>query len=77
VISHGGFLGINDSYTPVPWADFKSTSGTNLLILTATKATLEAAPQVRRNQVDRGTEFASRSQQVDTHWSGHIPVAMN
>jgi len=77
VVSHGGFLGIDDSYTPVPWADFKSTSGTNLLILTATKATLEAAPQVHGNQVDRGTEFASRSQQVDTHWSGHIPVAMN
>jgi len=58
VVSHGGFLGIDDSYTPVPLADFKSTSGTNLLILTATKATLEAAPQVRGNQVDRGTGFA-------------------
>ena len=77
VVSHGGFLGIDDSYTPVPWADFKSTSGTNLLILTATKATLEAAPQVHGNQVDRGTEFASRSQQIDKYWSGHMPVAMN
>jgi hypothetical protein len=49
----------------------------NLLVLTATKATLDAAPHVRRNQVDQGDEFAAHSQKVDQYWSGYIPVAKN
>ena len=77
VISHGGLFGIDESFTPVPWADFKSTSGTKLLILGASKATLDAAPQVRRNEVDQGADFATRSQKVEQYWSGHIPLAMN
>jgi sporulation protein YlmC with PRC-barrel domain len=77
VIGHGGLFGIDEKYTPVPWADFKSTSGTNLLVLTASKAIVEAAPQVRKNQVDRGTEFTAQSQKVDSYWSVHIPVAKN
>jgi sporulation protein YlmC with PRC-barrel domain len=77
VIGHGGFWGIDESYAPVPWADFKSTSGSNLLILTTSKATLDAAPQVQSNQVERASGFAARSQQVDKYWSGQIPVAMN
>ena len=77
VISHGGLFGIDESYTPVPWSDFKSTSGSNLLVLTSSKAILDAAPQVRRNQVDQGAEFAARSQKVDQYWSVHIPVARN
>jgi sporulation protein YlmC with PRC-barrel domain len=77
VISHGGLFGIDATYTPVPWSDFKSTTGTNLLVLTSTKATVDAAPQVRRNQLDRGSDFNVRSQKIDTYWSAHIPVAAN
>jgi sporulation protein YlmC with PRC-barrel domain len=77
VISHGGLFGIDETYTPVPWVDFKATPGTNLLILTSSKVILEAAPQVRRNQVDQGTQFAAQAQKVDAYWSVHIPVAKN
>jgi sporulation protein YlmC with PRC-barrel domain len=77
VVSHGGLFGIDASYTPVPWQDFKSASGANLLILGATKTAFDAAPQVRKNQVDRPGDFATRSLKVDKYWSTKIPVAKN
>ena len=39
VVSHGGLWGMDQTYTPVPWSDFKSAVMTNLLILPASHAT--------------------------------------
>ncbi len=77
VISHGGLFGIDEKYTPVPWQDFKSAPGTNLMILTATKTAMDAAPQTRRNQADRPGEFAAQSQKVDQYWAAYTAVASN
>jgi sporulation protein YlmC with PRC-barrel domain len=74
VISHGGFLGIDESYTPVPWQDFESASGTNLLILRVTKSALETAPQISK---DRPADFAAMNEKMKQYWAAHTPVAKN
>lgn len=77
VISHGGLLGMDQTYTPVPWSDFKSAVTTNLLILSVPKGTLDAAPQFSEDKVGRPDQFATQSQAVDSYWTAHPPVAMN
>ena len=76
VVSHGGLWGMDETYTPVPWSDFKSAVMTNLLILPVTKSTLDAAPQFSKDKVGRPGEFATQSQAVDSYWTAHPPVAM-
>ncbi len=73
LVGHGGFLGIDEKFTPVPWQDFKSPVGSNLLVLTVTKAALQSAPQVRK---DPGN-FAAEVPKVDTYWATHAPLAKN
>jgi len=77
VVSHGGLWGIDETYTPVPWSDFKSAVSTNLLILPVQKSTLDAAPQFSKDKVGRPGEFATQSAAVDSYWTAHPPVAMN
>jgi sporulation protein YlmC with PRC-barrel domain len=77
VVGHGGFWGIEEKYSPVPWSDFKSAAGNNLLVLTVTKVALDAAPQVPRDASDGSAAFAAQSHKVDTYWAAHPPVAMN
>ena len=76
VVSHGGLWGMDETYTPVPWSDFKSAVMTNLLILPVTKSTLDAAPKFSKDKVGRPGEFATQSQAVDSYWTAHPPVAM-
>jgi sporulation protein YlmC with PRC-barrel domain len=76
VVSHGGLWGIDATYTPVPWSDFKSAVTTNLLVLQVQKSTLDAAPQYSEDKIGRPGEFATQSQAVDSYWSAHPPVAM-
>jgi hypothetical protein len=40
VVSHGGLWRMGETYTPVPWADFKSAVSTNLMVLPVQKSTL-------------------------------------
>ena len=77
VIGHGGFWGFDEQYSPVPWADFKSAVGTNLLVLPVTQAALNASPQVKRDEKGGVTAFAAQSHKVDVYWAAHPPVAMN
>jgi len=77
VVGHGGFWGIDEQYSPVPWTDFESTAGTNMLILPVSKATVDASPQVRKDLFDGNMDFAALGGKVDTYWAAHPPVAMN
>ena len=77
VIGHGGLFGIDEKYTPVPWQDFKSASGTNLLVLTVTKAALEAAPRILKNQAQQPDVFAAQSQKIDQYWAAYSAIAQN
>ena len=77
VVSHGGLWGIDETYTPVPWADFKSAVTTSLLVLPVPKKTLDSAPQFPKDKIGRPAEFAAQSQAVDSYWTAHPPVVMN
>jgi sporulation protein YlmC with PRC-barrel domain len=72
VVRHGGFLGIDDKYVPVPWEDFKVTSGATLLVLDSNKNVLDAGPQVKEDQFSANGDFASQSRKVDDYWKAHL-----
>ena len=72
VIARGGFLGFDQSYVPVPWADFKVAPGARLLVLASSKAILEGAPQVKDDQFARTGDFAAQSSKVAAYWTAHL-----
>ena len=72
VIGRGGIFGINETYTPVPWDDFKATRSANLLVLNTTKAILDAAPTVTESRFSTPAAFEKESAAVDTYWQAHV-----
>ena len=75
IISRGGLFGIDASYVPVPWADFKASPNASLLVLDTTKAVLSAAPQVSDSQFTKAGQFDPESQKVDGYWTLHLKAA--
>jgi sporulation protein YlmC with PRC-barrel domain len=69
VIARGGIFGIGKKYVPVPWEAFRVTPNVNLLVLYATKAAMDAAPQV--NYAEFKTS-GQQSQKVDTYWKAFL-----
>jgi sporulation protein YlmC with PRC-barrel domain len=76
VIARGGLFGIDASYTPVPWSNFKATVNGSLLVLDTTKAVFAAAPQGRDDQFTKAGQFDSESQKVEAYWTAHLKLAL-
>ena len=75
IISRGGLFGIDPSYVPVPWADFKISPDSSLLVLDSTKAVMTAAPQVSNDQFNKAGQFDPESKKVDAYWAPRIKAA--
>lgn len=71
VIGRGGFFGIDETYVPVPWADFKITPAGRTLLLNVDKAALATAPTVKRDD----HAISDESKAIDAYWLTHGPVA--
>jgi hypothetical protein len=75
ILSRGGLFGIDASYTPVPWSDFKAAPSGSLLVLDTTKTVLAAAPQARDAQFTKAGQFEAESQKVEAYWTAHVKLA--
>jgi sporulation protein YlmC with PRC-barrel domain len=72
VISRGGIFGFGEKYVPVPWGSFKATAGNKLMVLATTKATMDAAPQVKEDQNFQKADFTAESLKVNAYWAAHL-----
>jgi sporulation protein YlmC with PRC-barrel domain len=72
IVARGGLFGFDRKYVPVPWNDFKMTQNASLLVLDATKAAMDGAPEVTDDQFATTGHFDQESQKVDAYWKTHL-----
>jgi sporulation protein YlmC with PRC-barrel domain len=72
VVARGGIFGFDKKYVPVPWDDFKATQDVSFLVLDASKATMDAAPEVAYDETLTPAQFDKHSQDVDAYWKTHL-----
>ena len=72
IVARGGVFGFDRKYVPIPWDDFKMTQNASLLVLDATKAAMDGAPDVTDDQFTTTGHFDQESQKVDAYWKTHI-----
>jgi len=72
VIARGGLFGIDEKFVPVPWDHFKATPGVSVLVLNATKAVLQAAPELADDKFAAKGQFEQESQKVDAYWKTQL-----
>jgi sporulation protein YlmC with PRC-barrel domain len=68
VVAFGGFLGIGDTYVPVPWDKFKTTPGLNMMVLEIDQQTLEKAPHATPGQLAQGRQGSQIREKIDSYW---------
>ena len=72
VMSFGGFLGMGESYHPLPWATLKYDSQKSGYVVNLDKKKLEGAPNYARNSDFRWTPSYGRKvdsyYDVPTYW---------
>lgn len=68
VINRGGMFGVDPTYVPVPWQDFRSATGSNLLVLDATIRNMDSAPQLMEREFSAHGGFGKQSAEVDDYW---------
>lgn len=74
ILARGGLFGFDETFVPVPWADFKVTPNASLLVLDTTKATVNAAPLVSDAQFRADGQFTAESHKVDAYWTASLPL---
>jgi sporulation protein YlmC with PRC-barrel domain len=72
IVARGGLFGIDASYTPVPWNDFKASPNASLLLLDATKDVMAAAPRGKDESFTKAGGFGAESRTVDAYWAAHV-----
>jgi sporulation protein YlmC with PRC-barrel domain len=68
VMSFGGFLGVGESYNPVPWKSLTYDVNLGGYVLDADRTRLESAPRFR-SSVRPDWSDRSYTDEVDTYWS--------
>jgi sporulation protein YlmC with PRC-barrel domain len=67
VMSTGGFLGIGESYSPVPWDSLVYDESLGGYVIDADRARLEKAPRFTQNAQPNWSD-RSYAERVDEYW---------
>ena len=72
VIARGGIFGFDKKYVPVPWEGLKVAPNASLPVLDTTKTSMDAAPEVNKDQFATPGVFDQESQKMDTYWKTNV-----